>query len=148
MPTVIEDLAQAMADLDQSRQVAAASALAVTELQGQLATAQASIATLTANIDKGVADLAAAQQLLDGEVSAHAATRAELERAQRALANPAFADAAATGSSTAADAGTPPPATEPMTKEQMQAEYIRVRDEQGPKAAAEFRAAHAAELGL
>ena len=76
--------------------------------------------------------------------------KAALAKIETAVAsNPAFADAGAQGSEAPAADGSP--AGEPVaakTFEQWHAEYVRVRENEGPVAAAEFRAKHKSELRL
>jgi hypothetical protein len=105
---------------------------------------------LNARLAKLTGDLEAAEGLIASEQAAHAETKAALAKIETAVAsNPAFADAGAQGSAAPAADGSP--AGEPKvekTPAQWQAAYIKVRDELGPVAAAEFRQAHAVELGL
>ncbi len=152
MATVIQEL--------ETSQAATTAALAeVDTLKANLASAEAAngatVAELKREIDARDAkllkldeDLKAAEQLLAGEQAAHAATKTELEKAQRALANPAYADAAVKGSSKATEDAGQPASGATLTFDEAHREYIRVRDTLGAKAAAEFRALHADVLKL
>jgi outer membrane murein-binding lipoprotein Lpp len=115
----------------------------VLQLGGQVVELNAQLAKLTG-------DLEAAEGLIASEQAAHAETKAALAKIETAVAsNPAFADAGAQGAEAPAADGSP--AGEPKaekTFDQWHAEYIRVRDNEGPVAAAEFRAKHKSELRL
>lgn len=84
---------------------------------------------------------------LDKEQKAHTATKSELEKAQKALANPAFAAAAATGSKKAVEEGAAAGAD--VATFATQAEALAAYDKvQGAKEREEFRTKHAGVLGL
>jgi hypothetical protein len=91
--------------------------------------------------------IADAQAVLIAEQTAHAADKLELDKAKAALANPAFAAAAATGSKKAVGEGrSEAQSTEEMvTKENAEAKYRQLPNAQ---AKAEFRAQYGKELGL
>jgi len=155
--TVVQELEQAhealtnsaatVADLT-ARLEASGAALAAAEQVGRDALAHA--AEISEAKAKADGDLKAAEALIAEQAAARDAAVAELARVREAMAlNPAMADAVAPGAAAPASDGAPGSDPQPVkTRAQWDAEYIRVRDEQGPKAAAEFRAAHAVELGI
>lgn len=148
MSTVIQDLDAALAECASAKQQAADAQALVAAHVATITELKATVDALNGQLAKAVGDLKAAEDLLVGEQAAHGSTKDELANAHRALANPAFVDAAMVGAAVPAAGGTPPPDQHPKTFAQWQAEYIKVRDEQGPQAAAIFRAEHRKELGL
>lgn len=155
MSTAIQDLEAAKAECARLNAAATSAQKMTEDAQALVAAHVATITELKATVEalngqlaKAGGDLKAAEQLLAEQTTAHNATKDELAKAHRALANPAFVDAAMVGAAAPAAGGTPPPDQQPKTFAQWQAEYIKVRDEQGPKAAATFRAEHRKELGL
>ena len=137
------------------------------EAQGkELATAQAGIADLTAklaakdaelaaagvalkaaqaDVAKAQADVKTAQDAAKAEADAHGKTKVELDKAQKALANPAFAAAAAVGDVKPVAEGAPEAGKAAMTKAEMESEYEKITD---AKERAKYRKEHAKELGL
>lgn len=120
----------------------------LSEAQVALAAKDVEIAAVKAAADKAVAEagekLGAAEAQAKAEQELHAATKAELDKARLALANPAFADAAIVGAAKATPEGGAEAARK-MTREEALAEYQKI---EGAVARAKYREAHAEELGL
>ena len=81
---------------------------------------------------------------LEAEKTAHNATKVDLEAKTRALANPAFAAAAATGDKAAVKEGGSE-AGSVMTKDEARAELKKITD---PRLRSQYRIDHKVELGL
>jgi hypothetical protein len=114
-----------------------------TGLKTALETVKASVVALK---DEHAKALTVAETAFKAEQTAHITTKTELETAKKALANPAFAAAAVTGSKVAvAEGGAEAQDTAKITKENAEAEYKKIVD---PKARADFRDKYAVELGL
>ena len=92
--------------------------------------------------EQALADAAEARTKLE---TALAETKAELEKAQAALANPAFADAAIVGRPETAQSGMPPAEETPLTHEAALKKYCALEDS---RARAEFRKANWKILGI
>ena len=110
----------------------------LTDATKALETASAEILVLKSSVEKVQAEIIA-------EKSAHEATKVELATAKAALANPAFAAAAARGDKTAVKEGCSEAGKDIMTKAEALAEYRKITD---PVAQACFRRDHRKELGL
>jgi hypothetical protein len=146
--TIIEELAATKADLD-AKVLALANAeaamKAAVDLAGQAKKELDDVKAAMAAMESAKAEeLAKLDGAVKAEAVAHEGTKQKLEKAEKALANPAFAAAAAVGSSVAVPVGGAE-ATSVMTREQALAEYKKIED---PAARAQFRADHAAELKL
>lgn len=121
--------------------------------QGQLASAQAEIDGLKKEVASMAAQVQEKSAQMAQAVEAHAATKEthqrlekEIDGLKQALANPAFAAAAATGSEKAvAEGGAVQEAIEEKTPQQAKSEYKQI---QGARARAEFRKQYAKQLGL
>lgn len=114
----------------------------------QLADAVKLIQTL--RDEAGVKDAAHTEALkvtadaLTAEQAAHSATKTDLEAKTKALANPAFAQAAVAGDKNAVAVGGAE-GTAVLTKEEARKELNSITD---PKQRSLYRLAHKAELGL
>lgn len=145
--TVVEELTEAHARI---ATLEASATESLTQHESALSTIAARDATIkehVATIAARDATIAASAVSIKAEQDANEATRAELATAKTALANPAFAAAAATGSK-AKDGATPAAVHEdgaPATKAEAIAQYRKIED---PKARAEYRVQHKDILGL
>ena len=136
LATASESLATAQADL------AAATAENVT-LKESLATAQADVAKAANDLATAQADLEAANTAKGSLETELATAKDELATAKAQLANPAYHHAKAGSNIAVAEGGGE--GGEAMTYEQAIAAYNKIDD---PRARAEFRKDHAAELRL
>jgi phage shock protein A len=121
----------------------------------------AAVGNLTANLDAAAKEITALREqiaqmdkakciavdALAAEQSAHAATKAELDKAKNALANPAFVDAGARGQASPTPEGGS--SADVKTPEQAQEEYRKLqRGGADAKTLEAYRNQHARELGL
>jgi chromosome segregation ATPase len=144
----------------------------IEQQQAEIAALKADVAAQTARSDKAEAEATAAKaetvkcddalkascakeqaavEALAAEKTAHAATKERLEKAERALANPAHMAAAIEGLKTATAEGGVPVSDEPIFKTQAEAlaAYNKLPDGmEGARARAEFRAKYKDILGL
>jgi hypothetical protein len=150
--TVIQELEQTVAMLGAAKAEAAAAREALAKAQAEhtaaIAAVQAQLAAKDGEIAEGGQKLTNAETLVAKLMAENEATTSALDKARRALANPAFADAMAIGASAVVADQAAPPTVQPMTFEQAHSEYIRIRDTLGAKAAADFRAQHAEILKI
>lgn len=114
-------------------------------------------AKLKAEQDGRAADAVAHKAALDdvngkltAEAAAHVETKNALMEANKKLADPAYQIAGTKGSEKPAPEGGQPPASQPLTKEQLEAEYRKIDGStvDGARARADFRAKYKKELGL
>jgi septal ring factor EnvC (AmiA/AmiB activator) len=138
-PTIAEELAAAESLLTAANEK-------ITALSADLAVKGAQIGSLTAELatakDQHAQVVAALEQKAKDAVDAHAKTSAELANAKEIMANPAFAKAAAVGS-------TPPPVGGDAAVTKSRAEWLADYNKlTSPKDREAFRKAHKAELGL
>ena len=96
------------------------------------------------HLDASVAECAELKSQIDVKDAKLAEIEEDLNKAKAALANPAFAAAAVSGSEKSVEEGRSE-AKARMTKEEALAEYKNISD---AKERAEFRKAHKEELGL
>lgn len=147
--TIVQELEQAnksiagltAANVDAARSVVAITAERDAAKQAHadaIAAHEKAIVEVNAAAKKASDDLAA-------ECVAHGATKQQLEKAQHALANPAFADAAVRGETKPTAEGGAAPANPPMTLAQAMAEYNKITD---AVARAQYRNEHKKELGI
>lgn len=147
--TIVQELEQAnktvatltAANLDAAKQIVAITA--------ERDAAKLAHSEAIAAHEKAMAEVnAAAKKTSDelaGEIAAHGATKQQLEKAQHALAHPAFADAAIRGEQKPTAEGGAATQDKVLTYAEAQAEYKKITD---PKAASEYRKKHAKELGI
>lgn len=99
-------------------------------------------------IEKVNAAATKASNDLAAEIAAHGATKKDLEKAQHALAHPAFADAAARGEMKPTPEGGAAQVAHVMTNAEHMTEYKRIRDSGNHVEAAAYRTKFAKELGI
>jgi len=156
MTTVVKQLEEAQsriaeleAEVEQSGKTLEAKeaehAKALESMQGERDAVQADLKTAQEELAKAPEVLKAAEDALKTEQEAHTATKAELEKARKGLANPAFAEAAVAGMPAGTDEGGTAAAEEPLTKAEALAAYKKIEDAKERKA---FRKEHAEVLGL
>lgn len=110
------------------------------------AAAEKAVTDLAAAIEAHKAELAEQCKALEAEKAERAKLAEELAKARKALANPAFADAAARGTSSPAPAGMPA-ADQVEFKSQAEA-LAAYKKIEGARERAEFRKQHKEILGL
>lgn len=129
--TIIEQLSAAqerIAELEASTKLAGEQAVAAEAAAAAAKdSSAAAIAEMKAASEKHTAELAEQVKKLEAEQAAHNATAEELAKTKAMLANPAFADAAATGSK-APVIFSAAPMQDKMTRDQAEAEYRNIED--------------------
>lgn len=149
MATIVQQLEEsqkACAAAISSNVEQAAQIVAITGERDAAKTAHADAVKAHADeLAKVKASATKASEDLAGEIAAHGSTKQQLEKAQHALAHPAFADAATRGEKKPTAEGGTGTEIPPATPEQVQAEYRKIED---PVARARFRNEHKKELGI
>lgn len=144
MPTITERYNEAEAERARLAESCAGLEKSLAEALAALAQKEVESAADHQGAIEAAAAAAASAVALEEEREKHATTAAELARARRALANPAFAAAAVAG----ADAAVPEGGAEAgsvLSCADAYAEYSRIAD---PRQRAIYRREHAVELGL
>ena len=144
METPVQQLETALAQIETMKTEHASALAAVTTERDTLKVALAAEQTKTAESAEA---MKGAQAALTAKQTELDATKADLDKARAALANPAFAAAAAVGSDPKAVVPEGGAASGKAEKTQAEwlAEYEKIED---AKLRAEFREKHAKELGI
>jgi len=149
MATIIQQLSDAQARITELEEIVKVSGEQVATVQSEIKAAieakvkaEAEAKTTSESNGKIIAEKDAA---IKAEQVAHEATGVELAKAKRALANPAFADAAIVGNDKPASEGGIAPSVPPMTSEEAVAKYKAIAD---PKERAMFRKENWKILGI
>lgn len=147
--TVVKQLSEAQEQIAMLNDQAKAFADEKAKLESQIKELTDAKASAQAAIDAAKAEaeakLAEQNDLLAKEVEAHRLTAEKLSKAEKALANPAFADAAKAGSQIPVEEGTQAADAPAKTKAQAVAEYNALSDSW---ARADYRKANWQVLGI
>jgi DNA-binding transcriptional MocR family regulator len=144
MATVVQDLEASQKRCLELEAAQAASADALKVKDQAIEAGVKALADEKAISAKAQEAITAGVDALKAEQDAHAATKAQLELAQKQLANPAHLAVKNQGSQAAVPEGGSQ-ATETKTQAEWRAEHNEIKD---PVAQAQFRGEHRKELGL